>query len=103
VSNTILTGIPSLPITAPTNPTSPIGPETDDGGGFGSLLNQAIDRVGELKHTSDQQVGELVQGDRQDIHNVMIAVEKAYVAFQLMMQVRNKIVNAYEEVSKLQF
>lgn len=103
MNNTILTGIPSLPITAPTSPTSPIGPGTDDGGGFGSLLNQAIDRVGELNHTSDQQVSELVQGERQDIHNVMIAVEKADVAFQLMMQVRNKIVNAYEEVSKLQF
>jgi len=37
------------------------------------------------------------------VQNVMIAVEKADVAFQMMMQVRNKIVNAYEEVSKMQF
>ena len=44
-----------------------------------------------------------MSGERQDIHNVMVAVEKADVAFQLMMQVRNKIVNAYQEVSKLQF
>ena len=53
--------------------------------------------------TRNQKVAELVQGDRQDVHNVMIAVEKADIAFQLMMQVRNKIVNAYQEVSKLQF
>ena len=103
MNNTIFTGIPNLPITTPTSPSSPAGAGSDDGGGFGSLLSQAVDRVGELQHTSDQQVSELVQGDRQDIHNVMIAVEKADVAFQLMMQVRNKIVNAYEEVSKLQF
>lgn len=103
MANTIFTGITSLPITPPTGPTAPTGAGNDNGGGFGSLLNQAIDRVGELKHTSDQQVSELIQGDRQDVHNVMIAVEKADVAFQLMMQVRNKIVNAYEEVSKLQF
>jgi flagellar hook-basal body complex protein FliE len=45
----------------------------------------------------------LMRGDQQDIHQVMIAVEKADVAFQLMMQVRNKIVNAYQDVSKLQF
>jgi flagellar hook-basal body complex protein FliE len=59
--------------------------------------------VDELSDNSNHQVAELVQGNRQDVHNVMIAVEKADIAFQLMMQVRNKIVNAYEEVSKLQF
>jgi flagellar hook-basal body complex protein FliE len=46
---------------------------------------------------------ELLQGDRQDVHNVMISVEKADVAFQLMMQVRNKIVSAYQEISRMQF
>lgn len=71
--------------------------------GFGATLKDAINKVNDLSDTSDQQVSELVQGDRQDIHNVMIAVEKADVAFQLMMQVRNKIVNAYQEVSKMQF
>ena len=103
MNNTIFTGIPNIPISTPTSPTAPTGGGSDETGGFGSLLHQALDRVGELNHTSDQQVSELVRGDRQDIHNVMIAVEKADVAFQLMMQVRNKIVNAYEEVSKLQF
>lgn len=102
MNNTILTGLPNLP-TAPTSPTSPSGEIGGEGGGFGSLLNHAIDQVSQLKNSSDQQVGELIQGDRQDIHNVMIAVEKADVAFQLMMQVRNKIVNAYQEVSRLQF
>lgn len=101
MSNTILPGVSSFPTTLPTSPTAPTG--MDDGGGFGSVLHQAIDKVSELGNDSDKQVSELVQGNRQDIHNVMIAVEKADVAFQLMMQVRNKIVNAYQEVSKLQF
>jgi len=70
---------------------------------FSTSLTDALDQV-ELVHTdAQQQVKQLLQGDRQDVHNVMIAVEKADVAFQLMMQVRNKIVNAYEEISKLQF
>jgi flagellar hook-basal body complex protein FliE len=73
------------------------------GGGFGETLKDAINQVNDLSANSDQKVTELVQGDRQDVHNVMIAVEKADIAFQLMMQVRNKIVNAYQEVSKLQF
>jgi flagellar hook-basal body complex protein FliE len=87
----------------PTAPTAPTGLGDDAGGGFGSVLHQAIDKVSELNNSSETQIGDLVQGKRQDIHNVMIAVEKADVAFQLMMQVRNKIVNAYQEVSKLQF
>jgi flagellar hook-basal body complex protein FliE len=102
VSNMIFPGLPNIP-TVPTSPTAPTGIDDDAGGGFGSVLNQAIDKVSELSDTSDKQVSDLVQGNRSDIHNVMIAVEKADVAFQLMMQVRNKIVNAYQEVSKLQF
>lgn len=102
MSNMIFPGLPNFP-TAPTSPTAPSGLGEDAGGGFGSVLHQAIDKVGELRNDSEKQVGDLVQGNRQDIHNVMIAVEKADVAFQLMMQVRNKIVNAYQEVSKLQF
>ena|ERR1700690_289775 len=70
---------------------------------FSASLTDAIDQVEQVHTDAQQQVKQLMQGDRQDVHNVMIAVEKADVAFQLMMQVRNKIVNAYEEVSKLQF
>jgi flagellar hook-basal body complex protein FliE len=103
VSNTIASGLPAtLPGTMPTGPTAPTGAE-GEAGGFGASLKNAIDRVGELSDASDKQVSELVQGDRQDIHSVMIAVEKADIAFQLMMQVRNKILNAYQEVSKMQF
>jgi flagellar hook-basal body complex protein FliE len=101
MSNTITSGLPAFGGTLPTAPTMPSssGPE----GGFGETLKSAISQVNDLKDSSDQKVAELVQGDRQDVHNVMIAVEKADIAFQLMMQVRNKIVNAYQEVSKLQF
>lgn len=100
MSNTIIGGIPQITTTQPIS-----APGLEDSGqqGFGSVLRDAIDRVEELHSNSQQQVGELLQGGRQDVQNVMIAVEKADVAFQLMMQVRNKIVNAYEEISKMQF
>ena len=101
MNNTIFPGVAGFP-TAPTSPTSPAG-GTGSGGGFGATLKNAINQVDQLGSESDQEVSQLVQGDRQDIHNVMIAVEKADVAFELMMQVRNKIVSAYQEVSKLQF
>jgi len=101
MNNSIASGFPTLP----TKPTSPMAPGAGEGleGGFGETLQNAISRVDQLDKDSSMQVTELLKGDRQDLHNVMIAVEKADVAFQLMMQVRNKIVNAYQEVSKLQF
>ena len=103
MSNSIFPGLPqSFPGTMPTRPTVPGSGEAEEGG-FGATLKNAINHVNELSSTSDQQVSQLVQGDRQDIHNVMIAVEKADIAFDLMMQVRNKIVSAYQEVSRMQF
>ncbi|MGB8010558.1 MAG: flagellar hook-basal body complex protein FliE [Terriglobales bacterium] len=101
MNNTITSGLPAFPSTLPTNPTTPSNSGAE--GGFGDSLRDAIREVNDLSDNSNQKVTELVQGDRQDVHNVMIAVEKADIAFQLMMQVRNKIVNAYQEVSKLQF
>jgi len=102
MNNTILPGVPVFPATAPTSPTAPTGAEAPEGG-FSATLNRAVSQVDELGQDSESQIADLLQGNRQDIHNVMIAVEKADVAFQLMMQVRNKIVSAYQEVSKLQF
>jgi len=99
MNNAISSSLPAFPGTEATRPTAP----ANAGEGFGSTLKNAINQVNDLSDNSDQKVTELLQGDRSDIHNVMIAVEKADIAFQLMMQVRNKIVNAYQEVSKLQF
>jgi flagellar hook-basal body complex protein FliE len=72
-------------------------------GGFGAVLKQAIDHVEQLNANAQTDVAQLLEGSRSDVHNVMVAVEKADVAFQLMMQVRNKIVSAYQEVSRMQF
>jgi flagellar hook-basal body complex protein FliE len=103
MTNTILTGLPGLSTSLPTSPTPATGVDAGENGGFGATLKNAINKVDQLQQNSDASTTQLVQGDRQDIHNVMIAVEKADIAFQLMMQVRNKIVNAYQDVSKLQF
>jgi flagellar hook-basal body complex protein FliE len=102
MSNAITPGLGGFGGTLPTSPTEVGGPGKS-GGGFGATLRTAINQVNDLSQDSQEQVTGLLQGDRQDLHNVMIAVEKADIAFQLMMQVRNKIVNAYEEVSKMQF
>jgi flagellar hook-basal body complex protein FliE len=82
------------------------GAAADAGGageGFGSVLKTAMAQVNQLSGSAEQQVGTMLTGGTADVSQVMVAVEKADVAFQLMMQVRNKIVNAYQDIEKMQF
>jgi flagellar hook-basal body complex protein FliE len=71
--------------------------------GFGGVLSSALQQVNQLNGGAEQQIGDLLTGGNSDVSTVMIAMEKADVAFQLMMQVRNKIVSAYQDIEKMQF
>jgi flagellar hook-basal body complex protein FliE len=73
------------------------------GASFASVLSNAVHTVDQLHNAAADQVSNLLQGGGADLNNVMIAVEKADVSFQLMMQVRNKIVSAYQDIEKMQF
>lgn len=68
---------------------------------FNQMLDQSIGRVNQLQTAADTAINDLTTGNRSDIHQTMIAVEKASVAFELMMQVRNKIITAYETVMRM--
>jgi flagellar hook-basal body complex protein FliE len=80
----------------------PLQPAAEDGG-FSGVLKNALAQVNQLNGGAEQQIGTLLKGGNADVSSVMIAVEKADVAFQLMMQVRNKIVSAYQDIEKMQF
>ncbi|EGO63144.1 flagellar hook-basal body complex protein FliE [Acetonema longum] len=69
---------------------------------FGEFLSEALNEVNELQHASKVASLNLVAGKVQDISEVMVATEKASVALQLTMQVRNKIVDAYQEIMRMQ-
>jgi len=71
--------------------------------GFLETLHGAVDQVNQLQGAADAQVGALLEGNGMDVHSALIAVEKADLSFQLMMQVRNKIVAAYQDISRMQF
>ncbi len=73
------------------------------GESFSSVLSNAVHSVDQLHDDAATQVSNLLQGGGADLNTVMIAVEKADVSFQLMMQVRNKIVSAYQDIEKMQF
>ena len=87
-----------------TSPLKPADIGSSSSGSFGDAFKAAIQQVDDLQAGADQQVGGMLQGQgNADVGNVMASVEKADVAFQLMMQVRNKIVNAYQDIEKMQF
>jgi flagellar hook-basal body complex protein FliE len=73
------------------------------GSGFGEVLHRAMDDVADLQGQAEAQVSGVLTGNGADVHSALIAVEKADLSFQLMMQVRNKIVSAYQEISRMQF
>jgi flagellar hook-basal body complex protein FliE len=95
---------PIIGLTTPLTLPNIAAPQTADAGsGFGSVLQNAISQVNQLTTGADQQVGKLLQGGKSDMSSVMISVEKADIAFQLALQIRNKIVTAYQDIEKMQF
>ena len=72
------------------------------GTGFGEILKDAISTANELQKQSDQEIQKLMTGESQDLHTTVIAMQKADLSFQMMMQVRNKIVQAYQEIMRMQ-
>lgn len=74
-----------------------------ENGSFTEVLTSAIGQVNQLQNDAAQKVNNLITGSGEDIHSATLAVERASLAFDLMLQVRNKVVNAYQEISRLQF
>ena len=70
---------------------------------FYRTLDGVMNQVDDASGDAQTKVREMLQGNGQDLHTAMIAVEKADLSFQLMMQVRNKIIQAYQTISQMQF
>ncbi len=76
--------------------------EPGQGAGFGDLLKQSIDKVNETQQTAGELKTAFETGSRDvDLAEVMIAVQKSSVSFQAMVQVRNKLVEAYKNVMSM--
>ncbi|MBX2994338.1 MAG: flagellar hook-basal body complex protein FliE [Bdellovibrionaceae bacterium] len=72
------------------------------GKSFADTLQDAIGNVNELQKTADKGAQDLATGRTDNIAEVMLSSERADIALKLMMQVRNKIIDAYQEVMKMQ-
>ena len=83
---------------------SPALPEVtkDTRPGFKDSLVESINKVNALQFKAHEAMGELATGKSSNIHETMIAIQKAEVSFKMMMQVRNKIISAYQEIMRMQ-
>lgn len=70
--------------------------------GFGDLLQTSLDRFARTQSDADRAAEDLTIGGKTDIHSAMIAVEKAGIALEMALQIRNKLLNAYETLMRQQ-
>jgi len=89
--------IKSQPAQTPTQPGSTVGEKS-----FADTLKDAVGNVNTLQKEADVKMQELATGKTDNIQDVMVAAEKADIALRLMVNVRNKIIDAYQEVMKMQ-
>lgn len=78
-----------------------IGPAKTNGG-FGDYLKASLGTVEGLGKQAQQSAERFLNGEGEEIHQVALSMQKAELSFELFMQVRNKVVQAYQEVMRMQ-
>jgi len=69
---------------------------------FSDVLSNAVHNVDETIKTSNQKVEQFIAGETDNVHDVMIAMQRAKMSFDMMVEVRNKAIQAYQEISRMQ-
>jgi len=92
---------PQVPPIQPSSVSSPTK-KADGVNSFESLLKNYVNDVNDLQQNADKAIEKLNTGEIQDVHQAVIAAEEAEVAFRMMMEVRNKLVEAYKEIMRMQ-
>ena len=97
--------IPIKPVGSVLGPSQVEQPGVDESKraeGFSDTLKEALREVNDLQTRSAQEIEGALDGDLTDVHSAMLAMQKAGLSFQLMLQVRNKLVQAYRDVMRMQ-
>ncbi|MFN3395592.1 MAG: flagellar hook-basal body complex protein FliE [Thermodesulfovibrionales bacterium] len=71
-----------------------------EGSNFENFLNDAVEKLKEVQKNAEMAVKELASGG--DVTQAMISIEKADMSFQMMVEIRNRLLNAYEEIMRMQ-
>jgi flagellar hook-basal body complex protein FliE len=89
--------------TSPITPPAPIGaPDKATGEAFQSVLTDAIERVEQFRLEADKSSDRFMRGENEELHQVILAGQRADVAFEMFLGVRNKVVSAYQEIMRMQ-
>lgn len=91
----------SLPI-APIKTPQLAGEQKPAGGEFRDVLTNAVHRVEQFRLAADQSVDRFLSGQGEELHQVAIATQRAELSFELFLQMRNKVVEAYQEIMRMQ-
>jgi len=77
--------------------------QTDDASQtpFSDFVKRSLADVNRQMVDADQAIDDLATGRNQDIHNTMISMQKAEISFELVMQIRNKLISAYDEIRRM--
>lgn len=73
-----------------------------DKNSFGEILKNSLNKVNELQKNADVETQNLITGQATDLHSVLIATEEAKLALETTVQVRNKVIEAYQEINRMQ-
>jgi flagellar hook-basal body complex protein FliE len=79
-----------------------VDPKKTQGPSFSQFLTSAIEQVNTQQNAADELTAQMAAGKAPDLHSVMIASEKATMSFQLGVQIRNKALEAYQEIMRMQ-
>lgn len=96
-SNLLIQGLPSLPLRQPD--TSEVSKAQSN---FGEMLTKTISEVNESQIDGEKAIQKLQTGEASNLHEVMIAVEQADISLRMLVQMRNKAQQAYEEIMRMQ-
>lgn len=99
-----VTALPDLSATAPLDIARMVAPAATGGTApaFGQLVTQGIEQVNAQLKASQVDLQALASGETGDLHRVMIGLEESRLGFQLMLQVRNRLLESYQEVMRMQ-
>jgi flagellar hook-basal body complex protein FliE len=78
------------------------GASSEKGKDFSQVLSDAVNDINQLQKNADEAIANVQLDNTASVHEAMVALEKAGISFQAMMQVRNKILDAYQEVMRTQ-
>lgn len=79
-----------------------VNEQKDSDSSFSKVISDAMNKVNDLQINADNKVEALIKGEEVNMHDVMLSMQESQLSMQLLIEVRNKVVEAYQEVNKIQ-